>query len=266
MKSRFMRGGRSGSRPFAKWALLLGAFSLFTLGCSADPEGSPGDGGGGSGGGEACDAPSELQVGLTYGDYTFFAVRLEEDIEPGDYHLGAQEDSPGEVVLTRDEAVLGTFPYDVDASLAGTMTQTIELTGYFELDVRSVTTPDLSLLAETIFNGCFFVRVEAAPTIEEGLELGFFVIEDLTVEASAAAGTYTLYAESGNAGSVELRRDGELVDTLVYDWTTTIDVDMGFTFVFPDVVSITVRRTMGSSNLFGLGDTLFDGRHELVVP
>ena len=39
-----------------------------------------------------------------------------------------------------------------------------------------------------------------------------------------------------------------------------------FTFEFPGVLDLTVTREMGTSNLFALAASIFDGRHEVTVP
>lgn len=213
-----------------------------------------------------CVQPIALRTGMNYGPYALFAIRLDGGIEPGEYVLSAEIDASGLVEVTKDGETLGEFTYDPESTFEESTPQTLVFDGYFELDVASTTIPDLGGLGEAIFDGCHAVSVSEVAQIEQGGEYGPFTITALDVAVTAAGGTYTFYAESGNAGSVELRFEGEAVDTLEYAWTTTVGGGASYTFEFPGVVSFEVTRSMGTSNLFGLAEVLFDGRSELVIP
>jgi hypothetical protein len=215
---------------------------------------------------ETCQAPLPLETGRNYGDYSLYAIRLVPDIEPGTYVLKASPGADGSLSLSRDDTQIGEFQYDVDASLEDNATQTIVIEGYFELDIRSTAAADLSGLPDAMFDGCHALVVDAASVIEEGGEYGRFVIATLTIDEQAPSGTYTFYTDSGNTGSVVMRRDGEVVDTLEYAWSTTVGDGESYVFDFLGVVSFEVTRGMGTSNLFGLAEVLFDGRAELQVP
>jgi hypothetical protein len=108
--------------------------------------------------------------------------------------------------------------------------------------------------------------VVAATTIRATEIYGAILVDAVVVDPAAPSGTYTFFAESGNAGQVELRRDGSAVATLDYDWRVTIGGGESFTFEFPALMSLTVTRSMGTSNLFPVAASLFDGRHEVVAP
>lgn len=213
-----------------------------------------------------CEQPVALRTGMNYGPYTLYAVRLDGGIEPGDYVLSADVDASGLVEVSKDGEALGEFTYDTESPFEDSTPQTLAFDGYFELDVASTTIPDLGGLAEEIFDGCHAVNVSEVAQIEQGGEYGLYTITALSVAENAPGGTYTFYTESGNAGSVELRLEGEAVDTLEYAWTTTVGGGASYTFEFPGVVSFEVTRSMGTSNLFGLAEVLFNGRNELLIP
>src|SRR5690606_25844774 len=110
---------------------------------------------------------------------------------------------------------------------------------------------ELSGLAASIFDGCHFLYVSEPPVIEQGGENGPFVIVDVVVDVEAPSGNYTFHTESGNAGNVEMQRDGETVTSLEYAWMTTIGGGASYVFDFPGVLSIEVTREMGTSSRFG---------------
>ncbi len=271
--------------------LTLGTVSLH-FGCSSDPDddngslggaagesSSGGSDNGGSGGGGAsnggaggedsgppdidCTTTKTLMSGSNYGDYSLFAIRVDLELSPGEYSV--RTNNRGTAYVYREDTLLEEFSFDPTLSLEDGTEQTVAFPNFFELDLRSQAAADLSDLGSTLFDGCHLVTVTAAEGIMEDGTYGPYVLEELTVDGSAPAGTYTLYAEAGNAGSVELRLDGEVVDTLTYPWQTIIGGGDSFTFEFPDLVTFTVTRAMGTSNLFGLADSLFDGRQEFTV-
>jgi hypothetical protein len=185
-------------------------------------------------------------------------------LEPGSYSVRVDGEGQGSVYM--DDALVAEFEYDVRAPLGVGAQQTVDVPGFFEFDLRSQVAADLGGLGESLFDGCHFVLVEAAIQLVEGEVYDVILLEELVIEPDAPSGTYTFFAESGNAGVVELRLDGAAVDTLEYAWQTSIGGGNSFTFEFPGVVMLTVTRPMGTSNLFTLAANLFDGRHELEVP
>ncbi len=243
--------------------------------------GDSNDGGDGDGdGGETADGPprapdcaAEPQIisGRNYGntrapyDYSVFAVRLSEDVVNGTYSIRVHDDEDGEAFLYHNDELVDSFDYDPSSSLMDGATQTLAFPDYFELDVRSQTWDDLSALSASLFDGCHQVIITAAEVVQEGGTYGAYQIESLVLDDDAEPGTYTFYAETGNAGSVVVHKDGEEFLTLQYDWMTTVGGGESFTFVFDGLAELTVTRSMGTSNLFALADSLFDGRHELTV-
>jgi hypothetical protein len=213
-----------------------------------------------------CSGTTELRPGDTYGDYTLFAIRVAEDLAVGTYSIRVQSGNDGTAYVFEGDTLVEEFDYDPEASLEDNTLQTITFSDYFELDLRSQVHADFSALDESLFDGCHTIAVEGSSEISEGEAYGSILVEDLTLDPDAEAGVYTFVTESGNAGVVELRRDGEMVDTLTYAWTTTIGGGESFTFEFPGVLNLTVTREMGTSNLFALAASLFDGRHEVTVP
>ncbi len=264
------------------------------MGCSSDPEdddgslggaagdsssgGSDNDGSGGESGGTSnggaggedsgppdvnCTTTKNLMSGSNYGDYSLFAIRIDLELSPGEYSV--RTNNRGTAYVYRDDTLLEEFSFDPTLSLEESTQQTVAFPKFFELDLRSQDASDLSDLGSTVFDGCHLVTVTAAQEVMKGGTYGPYVLEEFTVDESAPVGTYTLYAEAGNAGSVELRLDGEAVETLTYPWQTMIGGGDSFTFEFPDLVTFTVTRAMGTSNLFGLASSLFDGRQEFTV-
>jgi hypothetical protein len=249
-------------------------------GGSSSDGGQPASGGAGTGalgggGGEGgtgpefpeptCEATPEIIAGRNYGDYSVFAVRLDLDAPLGEYTIRVHSGDDGVAAVFRDETQVEEIQYDPTDSLADNQEATLAFPDLFEIDLRSTAQSDLSDLDESIFDGCHKIVVIEAPLIEEGATYGAFQLVDLVIDDDAAPGTYTFYAESGNTGEVELRLNGEAIDSLSYNWMTTVGGDMSFTFEFPGVVTFDVERPMGTSNLFALGDLLFDGRQELRV-
>lgn len=215
---------------------------------------------------EPCSSVIALEAGSTYGGYTLFAIRRDAQAEPGDYSMRASEDEEGTAYVYRQDQLIGGFEYDAAASLEDNALQTIAFESLFELDVRSQSEPDLGALPESLFDGCHVVSIAEPESIAEGDVFGSFQLTELSLDPDAPSGTYTFYAASGNDGVVELRLDGATVDTLSYDWMTTVGGGESYTFVFQGVASLTITRLTGTSNLFGLADTLFDGLHLLTVP
>ncbi len=88
----------------------------------------------------------------------------------------------------------------------------------------------------------------------------------LSVNRDAPAGTYTFLSSSGNAGLVELKRDGEVIDTLSYDWQAKVGAGKTYTFEFTDYLSLTVtKRGAGTMNLYAMPQSLFDDRQSVIV-
>ncbi len=213
----------------------------------------------------SCSTMTNLQAGRNYGDYSLTAIRVDEDLVEGSYTLRAGEAGTVKVYL-EDGTVVAELAYDREASVADNTQQTVILDGLFELDVRSQSQTTLAGLAESIFDGCHRIVVTGTTSIESGQVYGGILVEAVELDASAPSGTYTFFSASGNAGQVEARRDGVTAATLGYDWTVAIGAGDSFSFEFPDLLTLTVTRAMGTSNLFPVASALFDQRHALVVP
>ncbi len=121
-----------------------------------------------------------------------------------------------------------------------------------------------------LFTLTSFTLVEpTGELIEAGGTYGDYAVVDVTIGA-AAAGDYTFHVADPRAGEVEVRLDGATVATLAYPWGTTVsasDPAQFYTFDFPELFSITVRRAgTGTANLYGLDHSIFDGARILRVP
>jgi hypothetical protein len=256
-------GSSGGDAPGGSGASALGGSS--GTGGSSGSAGSAGEPDAGGSGSPACTATTALEPGRNYGDYSLFAIRIDAALAPGAYV--PHGDGGGAVrVLDADGALVAEVSYPPQASLADGAQQTVAFAGVFELDVRSQTQPTLAGLDDAMFDGCHHVVAAAATSINAAQTYGAILVEAVTIDPSAPSGTYTFFAASGNAGQVELRRDGSAVTTLDYAWMTSIGGGDSFVFEFPGLLSLGVTRAMGTSNLFGVAATLFDGRHQIVVP
>jgi hypothetical protein len=214
----------------------------------------------------SCAGTTDLRSGATFGEYIVLAIRVAGDLAAGAYAVMVDGERAGLGHLFRDGERFGEFEFDASASLAGADEQTIVVPGVMEIDLRSDTLPDLTGLGDSIFDGCHLLVVEPRLSLSAGLAYGPFVLEELTVGAELPSGTYTFYTSTGNTGSVDLLRDGEVYDSLEYEWRTTIGSGASFTFDFSGVLQLTVTRAIGTSNLFGMADNIFNGRYEVVVP
>lgn len=282
---------------------VVGLGASFASGCSSDSEepsgggagesasggasasgGQSATGGSGAGGGDGgvggaggigepagepaapnCPNSTPVIVGRNYGEYSVYAIRLASEVEPGDYSVRVHSGDSGKAYVYQGQEFVGQFDYQPETVMALGESETIAFPELFEVDLRSADQTDLSALDQSVFDGCHLFQVEEAGAFELGGIYGGFEITALTLDPTAPTGTYTFFAQTGNAGEVQLLRDGVVVDTLSYVWGTTIGNGGTYTFHFSGVVSFTVDRPMGTSNLFGLGDALFDARHELVV-
>lgn len=212
-----------------------------------------------------CDGLKPVMAGGNYGEYSVYSVRLALGVEPGDYTVRVHSGDSGKAYVYRDDQFVASLPYQPDAMLTVGQSETIVFPDLFELDLRSGSLSDLGALDESIFDGCHVFSVTAAKVLEEAGVYGSYQLTALNVDPMAEAGTYTFFASTGNGGEVQLLRDGTVVHSLSYVWGTTVGNGETYEFVFPGVVSFTIGRVMGTSNLFGLADSLFDGRHELVI-
>jgi len=214
----------------------------------------------------ACESLAPLVPGQNYGPFSLVALRVDPELDSGTYVIASPPGTTGVAEVYANDQLLGEFSYDAYASLRDGMNQTVVFAGLFELDLRSQTEPDLHTLGDHPFDGCHTVVVEPPATVHAGGEFGSFLVSELLIDPQALAGEYTFYTPSGNLGSVDLLRDGVTVYTLEYQWQTTVGAGESFSFIFPSVLTMTVTRVAGTSNLFGLATELFDGRHVLLVP
>lgn len=220
-----------------------------------------------------CTQHTQIQTGMNYGTnptdqgyhYSVYGLRRHLEAPFGSYSVRVLNAHNGIAYLYNGEDLVGDFAYDVNASLAEHARHTLRFEGYFELDLGSDRVDDLTLLDKSLFDGCHILTIEQAPQVVEGNLYGAFLIEALVIDSAAPAGTYTFYVESGNSGTVQLRLDEGAVTDLAYPWTTIVGPDQSFTFDFTGFLSLTVARQAGTSTLFGLGESLFDGRHQLIV-
>ena len=87
----------------------------------------------------------------------------------------------------------------------------------------------------------------------------WYTVTALSIYDSAPSGTYTFYAPTYDAGSVELKRDGVVIDTLSYDWQTTIGEGSNYTFDFPGHLQLTIAKNgPGTMNLYWMPESLFN--------
>lgn len=212
-----------------------------------------------------CDETVAVAPGSNHGDYSLFAIRVDEALAPGQYSVRVRNGSDGIAWIFEGDTLIAGFTYDPHSSLEDATQQTIVVDGFFELDLRSQEHGDLSYLEQSIFDGCHYISVTEDTPIVVGETYGGFRVEAVSTDADLTSGTYSFFVESGNTGVVALRRDGVSVEMLSYDWQSTMGPDITYTFEFLTGMTLTVTRPVGSSNLFPLAAGLFNGRHIFVV-
>lgn len=218
-----------------------------------------------------CQSVVKVTVGSEIGPYVFQAVRKDPSALAGRYTFWADPGTPGNVDVARDGVDAGSYTFDPNMAVPERTSgevATLSLTGLMDLDFRSGEDglSDFTRLHESLFDNCHGLTIEAAGAVTVGGVYGGYEVLDITADGAAPAGAYTFFAATGNAGSVELRRDGQAVSTLDYPWQQMVGGGLDYTFDFPGVVAITVTRPSGNSNLFGMAQGLFDGRNTLTLP
>lgn len=219
-----------------------------------------------SNGDATCAQITQLKPGMNYGNYSLFAIRVNDATAPGQYSVRTTDSQKGTASVFLDNVLIDQFTYDPTASLENTTQQTVAVSNLFELDIRSTTELTLGALDQSIFDGCHVVVISDFTEISAEEIYGPFLVEEFTVPESLESGTYVFYVESGNAGTVVILRDDVEVDSLNYEWTTSLGPDVSYTFEFQSGVILKVTRASGTSNLFPIAASLFDGRHGFVVP
>jgi predicted outer membrane repeat protein len=98
---------------------------------------------------------------------------------------------------------------------------------------------------------------------------GDYEIAAIWIDSSALSGTYTFEAidESGGGKAVNLKLDGTVVDTVSYDWLTTVGGTAGpYTFDFVDYLQLVVTYSVGSANLNSIPTYIFNDTETIVLP
>ena len=104
-------------------------------------------------------------------------------------------------------------------------------------------------------------------TVVVGKDYGSYKVTALSIDGKAQPGSYTFYASRGNAGSVDLKLNGSIVYTLRYNWQAKVGAGNVYTFEFPGYLQLSVTRAKrGTMNLYGMPESIFDGRETIVVP
>jgi len=95
-----------------------------------------------------------------------------------------------------------------------------------------------------------------------GATYGGFVLVSIT-DRGAPAGTYTILGAGDRGPTVDALRDGTVVSTIPYAWTTTIgSVGSGleYTFSFPGLFDVVIAKAgPGTRNLYQVNVDVFDG-------
>ena len=105
----------------------------------------------------------------------------------------------------------------------------------------------------------------ARSPVVKGATFGGFVVQEISLQG-AASGEYTFRQYDHADGVVHLLRDGIEVESLNYDWQTTISATVPYRFSFPGYFDIDIGKVGGGTqNLYGLKSSLFDGQRTLRV-
>src|SRR5262249_6399583 len=147
------------------------------------------------------------------------------------------------------------------------MFYTFDFSGYLSVTIRKAGsgTVNLGAMDQSIFDAAHFITVtpgEDGSTADGGIialvaggTYAPYVVETITMEG-APSGNYTFHVASATAGSVDLLRDGVVVTSLAYDWSTTVSATnaaMFYTFDFAGYFRITVRKSgTGTMNLYAM--------------
>jgi hypothetical protein len=255
-------------------------------------DGAIADGADGAGAADAGDAgpdapgdavtPLEIVTGGTYGAYVVHATAL-TGAPPGSYTFNVASATAGTVWLRRDGTPVRSVNYNwqttVSASDPG-MYVTFDFAGYLSVTIRKAGsgTTNLYEMDQSIFNSAHYLLVAPGADgstadggtipITAGGTYTPYAVESIVL-GGAPSGAYTFHVTSPTAGSVELRRDGAPVTTLVYNWQTTVsatDPGMFHSFNFAGYFNITVRKAgSGTINLYAMDQSIFSGMHVLTV-
>ena len=94
-----------------------------------------------------------------------------------------------------------------------------------------------------------------------------YKVTALSIDPAALPGTYTFHASGGRSRSVELQRDGVVVNILRYNWRATVGADNIYVFNFPGHLQLSVTKAgTGTMNLYGMPRSIFNGLETVVVP
>ena len=124
----------------------------------------------------------------------------------------------------------------------------------------------------SLFIFCFIIHMNLQVFALQGTEIvvgetyGSYVVDSMST-SGVEPGVYSFYAEKGNDGYVKLYKDGIYVETLNYEWITTVTSKTAYTFNFSNGISIAVRKAgTGSINLYNMPSSTFDNSHLISIP
>jgi hypothetical protein len=213
--------------------------------------------------------PTLLERGSACADYELVEV-LDDGAAPGDYTMITDGPMGSVATLFRAGVEVASVPYDWRATVGpadSRMAYLFSFAGFFELVVaRTGTEPgDLATVGQCLFGPDAVWRVEGIPYVIGENYAAFEIVE--IVDLGAPPGEYTILAEAPDGFTAQLRRDAIAVNTVRYEWRTTIGAeDLDYTFTFPGYFDVVVRNALtGTHNLYGI-DEMFDGRHTWTVP
>ena len=97
----------------------------------------------------------------------------------------------------------------------------------------------------------------------------YYRVTSLSIDQAAKPGTYTFFSlvpDSAAPASVDLKLNGVIVDTLTYNWQTTVGAGNVYTFDFPGYLQLSVTKDgSGTMNLYNMPESIFNDVETVVV-
>jgi len=216
--------------------------------------------------------PVFLTPGYDCGDFVLVDI-VNTGAIPGDYTFTAAGPMGPTVTAARGGTDVGTASYVWTTTIGAVgsgLEYTFSFAGLFDVTVAKSGsgTRNLFDIGACLFDGVKLWRETGTPYVL-GATYGAFVLVSIT-DLGAPAGIYTFESAGPMGPTVDLRRDGSIVNTQSYAWTTTIgSVGSGleYTFTFPGYFDVVVAKAgSGTRNLFEVNVDLLDGVKIWTVP
>jgi hypothetical protein len=224
-------------------------------------------------GGTDAGSTTFLTDGFECGDAFVLANVAHIGAYPGDYTVQANGAQGDTVELRHEGSVVDSVSYDwmttIGAEGSGDE-YTFTFPSFFELVVakQGSGTRNLYNLNQCLFDGMKVLRVEGEPMVA-GMTYGPFVVVSVE-DLGAPSGDYTFLSNGAGGDTVELRQNGSVVDSISYDWMTTIGSEgsgIEYTFTFPGYFDVVIAKDgSGTRNLYEINKHVFDGKTVYTVP